>query len=120
MSFWELVFNDFLAIFILLTIGLFLYSKAKGISMKAILMDLNSLTIFKDLKLLTIASKSPTKPPSALVIARSSPKALTNLKTYWVLGAAIDNVDMNGKVISFNKAICIIINNQEKLKRALL
>jgi len=39
-AFWESVFNDFLGVFILVTVGLYVYSKMKGVSMKDLFDDL--------------------------------------------------------------------------------
>lgn len=40
MTFWEGVFNDFLGVGILLVVGLYLYSRAKGVDMKDLFKDL--------------------------------------------------------------------------------
>ena len=41
--FFDSVFQDLLAVFILVTIGLYMYSQAKGVSMKNLLLDLKEV-----------------------------------------------------------------------------
>lgn len=43
MVFWESVFQDLLAVFILVVVFLFLYSKHKGVSMMDVVSDLKEV-----------------------------------------------------------------------------